>query len=86
MVTKKQINDLLLKMQAGEKCIGETANELFNLVSVNQQREQLLCSDSHCCKVGSEQLHTKVFNLANELAKAGYGNQAVRMHHICNGM
>jgi len=34
----------------------------------------------------SEQLHTKVFNLANELAKAGYGNEAVRMHHICNGM
>lgn len=41
---------------------------------------------THCCKSDSELLHTKVFNLANELAKAGYGNEAVRMHHICNGM
>ena len=41
---------------------------------------------THCCKSDSEQLHTKVFNLANELAKSGYGNEAVRMHHICNGM
>ena len=28
---KKQINDLLLKMQNGENCIGETANKLLNL-------------------------------------------------------
>tara|TARA_R110000823_G_scaffold167439_2_gene299507 strand:- start:37 stop:318 length:282 start_codon:yes stop_codon:yes gene_type:complete len=28
---KKQINDLLLKMQSGETCIGETANKLFDL-------------------------------------------------------
>ena len=30
---KKQINDLLFKMQSGENCIGETSNsleELFN--------------------------------------------------------
>ena len=32
---KKQINDLLLKMQTGENCIGETANELLNLFSVS---------------------------------------------------
>ena len=32
---KKQINNLLLKMQAGENCIGETANELLNLFSVS---------------------------------------------------
>ena len=38
---KKQINDLLLKMQTGENCIGETANELLNLFSVSQQRELL---------------------------------------------
>ena len=31
---KKQINDLLLKMQNGENCIGETANELLILYSV----------------------------------------------------
>ena len=28
---KKQINDLLLKMQIGENCIGETANALLSL-------------------------------------------------------
>lgn len=32
---KKQINDLLLKMQKGENCIGETANELLNLYNVS---------------------------------------------------
>ena len=32
---KKQINDLPLKMQTGENCIGETANELLNLYSVS---------------------------------------------------
>ena len=31
---KKQINDLLLKMQTGENCIGETANKLLDLYSV----------------------------------------------------
>ena len=31
---KKQINDLLLKMQTGENCIGETANKLLNLYNV----------------------------------------------------
>ena len=28
---KKKINDLLLKMQSGENCIGDTANLLFDL-------------------------------------------------------
>ena len=32
---KKQINDLLLKMQNGENCIGETANHLFDLFAVS---------------------------------------------------
>ena len=31
---KKQINDLLLKMQTGENCIGETANRLLDLFAV----------------------------------------------------
>lgn len=31
---KDKINDLLLKMQTGENCIGETANALLNLYSV----------------------------------------------------
>ncbi len=41
---------------------------------------------THCCKSDSEQLHTEVFNLANKLAINGYGNEAVKMHVICNGM
>ena len=32
---KKQINDLLLKMQKGENCIGETANQLLDLFTVS---------------------------------------------------
>ena len=34
---KKQINDLLLKMQNGENCIGETANQLLDLFSVSKR-------------------------------------------------
>jgi hypothetical protein len=32
----------------------------------------------------SEQLKLMVFELANKLAIAGYGNEAVSMHRICN--
>lgn len=32
---KKEINDLLLKMQTGENCIGETAEHLLDLFSVS---------------------------------------------------
>ena len=39
---KKQINDLLLKMQTGENCIGETANHLLILFGVSHQRELLI--------------------------------------------
>ena len=31
---KEQINDLLLKMQNGENCIGETVNQLLDLFAV----------------------------------------------------
>ena len=34
---KKQINDLLLKMQTGENCIGETVNKLLDLYSVSER-------------------------------------------------
>lgn len=64
-----------------------------DLIDVTEQDAESILSEyleainyTHCCKSDSELLHTKVFNLANELAKAGYGNEAVRMHHICNGM
>ena len=38
---KKQINDLLLKMQSGETCIGETANKLFDLKEGPKQEKKL---------------------------------------------
>lgn len=38
---KKQINDLLLKMQNGENCIGETANQLLDLFAASQRSELL---------------------------------------------
>jgi len=41
---------------------------------------------TRCCKSDSEQLHTEVFKLANKLAINDYGNEAVKMHEICNGM
>lgn len=39
---KHKINDLLLKMQTGENCIGETSNAFLNLYIVSQQREMLI--------------------------------------------
>ena len=44
-------------------------------------KEVLLISDSD-----SELLHSKVFDLANELALAGHENEATKMHDICNDM
>lgn len=41
---------------------------------------------TNCCKSEAELLHTEVFKLANKLAINGYGNEAVKMHQICNGM
>ena len=32
---KKQINDLLIKMQIGENCIGETANKILDLYNIS---------------------------------------------------
>jgi hypothetical protein len=34
---KKQINDLLLKMQIGENCTGGTANQLLDLFVVSKR-------------------------------------------------
>ena len=41
---------------------------------------------THSCESDSELLHTEVFNLANKLAINGFGNEAVKIHQICNGM
>jgi hypothetical protein len=38
---KKEINDLLLNMQSGESCIGETANKLFDLKESSKQKKIL---------------------------------------------
>ena len=54
------------------------------ITELEKKKQDINCAN--CSENNSKQLHTKVFNLANELAKAGYGNQAVRMHQICNGM
>ena len=66
----------------------EEGTDLIHEIYVNDFVDNLLEAIQviHCCKSDSKLLHTKVFILANELAKAGYGNEAVRMHHICNGM
>ena len=42
---KKQINDLLLKMQTGENCIGDTANQLLDLFAVGGSLLQSLHQD-----------------------------------------
>jgi hypothetical protein len=60
----------------------------LNEERTNQIKEiiQQAINYTHCCKSDSEQLHTEVFELANKLAINGYGNEAVKMHGICNGM
>jgi hypothetical protein len=51
---KKQINDLLLKMQNGENCIGETANELLNLYNVSLSLLGVAkCPNSSCNNNGT---------------------------------
>jgi hypothetical protein len=61
-----------------------TACDSF-LIAFDQATEQAI-NYTHSCESDSEQLHTEVFKLANKLAINGYGNEAVKMHEICNGM
>jgi restriction endonuclease Mrr len=56
----------------------------WHLQKLRSEIKQLTLTD--VVKSDSEQLHTEVFNLANKLAINGYGNEAVKMHGICNGM
>lgn len=44
---KKQINDLLLKMQTGENCIGETGNKLFDLFAFSGS-SSFVCQGCKC--------------------------------------
>tara|TARA_R110000772_G_scaffold248074_1_gene362064 strand:- start:168 stop:464 length:297 start_codon:yes stop_codon:yes gene_type:complete len=62
---------------------GDMTPESFTIL--NDRNKQAI-NYTRCCKSDSEQLHTEVFNLANKLAINGYGNEAVKMHRICNGM
>lgn len=43
---KKEINDLLLKMQTGENCIGETANKLLDLFAVSGSLRDKFASEA----------------------------------------
>lgn len=58
---KKQINDLLLKMQNGENCIGETANQLMDLFDVSS-------SVCHCDKLP---IRVKALD-ADDIIEAGW--------------
>jgi hypothetical protein len=57
-IMKKQINDLLLKMQTGENCIGETANALLNLFSVSVSMADFSMSLDKRCKSCTKRLST----------------------------
>jgi hypothetical protein len=86
---KKEYNRIcqeVAKMLVDNRRNHETPMTPFELLSEwDKIREVKNCSIPDV--VGqSEQLHTEVFNLANKLAINGYGNEAVKMHRICNGM
>jgi len=63
---------------------GQNIKEWIDNAFVEKQEEAI--NVIQCCKSDSDQLHTEVFKLANKLAINGYGNEAVKMHQICNGM
>ena len=65
-------------------CELSNKNTVYSITELVNLKEQLTLTD--VVKSDSEQLHTEVFNLANKLAINGYGNEAVKMHGICNGM
>jgi len=63
---KKEINDLLIKMQLGEICIGETANHLLELLNISnidtelESIKQILLHEIH-----SEIINSLVINLVH---------------------
>ena len=81
----KRVDDLLKYLE------GYSDIAVVNKAKIHQElllikKEVAAINYTHSCKSDSEQLHTEVFNLANKLAINGYGNEAVKMHIICNGM
>ena len=64
-----------------KKCVGETSDESAALPLHDVSNNEALESSSEGVALNAE-----VFKLANKLAIAGYGDEAVKMHDICNGM
>tara|TARA_E500000305_G_scaffold109002_1_gene112869 strand:+ start:2785 stop:3000 length:216 start_codon:yes stop_codon:yes gene_type:complete len=54
--------------------------------TVDNEGHEVLADDSKSNSIDVETLSAKVFMLANELAIAGYGNAAVKLHTVHNGM
>lgn len=61
--------------------IGDTATDECIAFRV----DELLSTDGDATEL-REKLGTKAFELANELAKAGFGDEAVAMHRIANSL
>ena len=75
-----------IEIKDGILTISQFDNNEVILTQDNLKKLLKAINYTHSCKSDSEQLHTEVFNLANKLAINGYGNEAVKMHGICNGM
>lgn len=81
-----------MKYRVGRKqkrvILDEHGHEVAICHKGKEEVAQKICDllNEHGLVSKNELLHTKVFNLANELAINGYGDEAVRMHRICNGM
>ena len=81
----KRVDDLLKYLEAySDIAVVNKAKIQQELLLIKKEVEAI--NYTHSCKSDSELLHTEVFNLANKLAINGYGNEAVKMHGICNGM
>ena len=83
-MTKEEVNLKVIK-ELNDKGY-DAINMDFNLLDDFADILYKAINYTRCCKSDSEQLHTEVFKLANKLAINGYGNEAVKMHGICNGM
>jgi len=63
---KKEINDLLIKMQSGEICIGETSNHLLELLNIsNMDTELESIKQTLLHEIHSEITNSLVINLVH---------------------
>jgi len=85
--TAQEIEDNFIENgRSYEDALNKTVIDVFGEMEEDykqEQSEQLIITDVVNQR---ELLRTEVFKLANKLAINGYGNEAVKMHHICNGM